>query len=157
MTSPSSHSKTAAMLKQLSLAFSQIPFNQMLGLQLDHIDTEHVTFNFTMKKELIGNFLHGILHGGVISSVLDMAGGMVVMAAAVQKHVDSPLEELAEIIGKTSTIDLQISYLRPGKGEMFIAKAWLVKSGNKIAFARMELRNQDDVLIATGNGTYLLN
>ncbi|TAK75214.1 MAG: thioesterase family protein [Gammaproteobacteria bacterium] len=144
-------------LEQLSRAFAEIPFNQMLGLQLNDLNTDHITFNFLMKKELIGNFLHGILHGGVISSVLDMAGGMVVMASIIQKHADSPLEELAALIGKTSTVDLQISYLRPGKGEIFIAKAWLVKSGNKIAFARMELCNQDNVLIATGTGTYLIN
>lgn len=148
--------KQTALLQQLSQTFTEIPFNQMLGLRLDHLDEEHVAMNFKMKKEFIGNFLQGILHGGVISSVLDMAGGMAAMASAVTKNMDKPLEELIEIIGRASTIDLQVSYLRPGRGELFIAKAWLTKSGNKISFARMELTNQDEVLIATGNGTYLV-
>lgn len=146
--------KQQAIVQQLSLAFTSIPFNRMLGLTLEKLDTDHVIMQFKMKEELIGNFLHGILHGGVISSVLDMAGGMVVMAAAVAKHSDATLEDLAAILGKCSTIDLQISYLRPGKGDTFIAKAWLIKSGNKISFTRMELFNQDETQIATASGTY---
>lgn len=145
-----------AMLQQLAGAFTSIPFNQMLGLKLDHIEASHVIMSFNMKRELIGNFLHGILHGGVISSVLDMAGGMVVMMSALHKHPDCSIEELVEIVGKCSTVDLQISFLRPGFGEQFIAKAWMVKSGNSISFTRMELHNQDDKLIATGSGTYLM-
>jgi uncharacterized protein (TIGR00369 family) len=144
-------------LQALSSAFMQVPFNRMLGLVLDHLDTESVIMNFQMKKDLVGNFLHGILHGGVISSVLDMAGGMATMANAVQHFPNYSPEDLVKVIGRTSTIDLQISYLRPGKGETFIAKAWVVKGGKKIVFARMELYNQDETLIATGNGTYLVS
>lgn len=144
------------LLQQLSLAFTEIPFNRMLGLRLDHLDENHVTMSFNMKQELIGNFLHGILHGGVISSVLDMAGGMVVMTHTVFRHADKSAQEIASILGKCSTIDLQISYLRPGKGDLFIAKAFLLKAGSKIAFTRMELFNQDETLIATASGTYSL-
>lgn len=143
-------------LQALATAFTTIPFNQLLGLHLDHLDLNHVTMTFNMKDELIGNFLHGILHGGVISSVLDMAGGMIVMATAIHKHPDAPIDELADIAGKCSTIDLQISYLRPGKGKQFTAKAYLIKSGKHVSFTRMELLNEEESVIATGNGTYLL-
>lgn len=146
-----------AMLQQLAAAVTDIPFNRMLGLKLDHIDDKHVTMSFSMKKELVGNFMHGILHGGVISSVLDMAGGMAVMAHAVYKNKDRSIPELVEIIAKCSTVDLQVSYLRPGRGELFHAKAWLIKSGSKISFTRMELLNESDSLIATSNGTYILS
>ena len=150
------NNKNQILLQQLSAAFVAIPFNQMLGLKLNHLDSNHVTMSFRMKEDLVGNFLLGILHGGVISSVLDMAGGMAVMSAAIHKNLDRSVEELIGVIGKTSTVDLQISYLRPGKGDLFVAKAWVVKSGRKISFSRMELFNQDETLIATGNGTYLL-
>jgi uncharacterized protein (TIGR00369 family) len=143
------------LLQQLTQAFSTIPFNRMLGLKLDQVDESHVTLNFAMKGELVGNFLQGILHGGVISSVLDMAGGMMVMSTAIYKNADKPRESLLEVIAKTSTVDLQISYLRPGRGQLFTAKAWLIKSGKKISFARMELSNEEDTLLATGTGTYL--
>lgn len=157
MTQHSESTIRPDMLEQLSRAFAAIPFNQMLGLTLDHLGVDQVVMGFEMKKELIGNFMHGILHGGVISSVLDMAGGMAAMAAAIPKHPDVQPNELAKIIGKCSTIDLQISYLRPGKGEKFSAKAWVIKNGNKICFARMELHNQSGSLIASGCGTYLFS
>lgn len=143
-----------ARLQQLSLAFAEIPFNRMLGLRLENIEPGHVTMSFNMKNDLIGNFLYGILHGGVISSVLDMAGGMVVMLEAVRKRPDASPEDLVTIIGKCSTVDLQISYLNPGKGERFMASAWLVKSGRTLSFSRMELHNQDSALIAMASGTY---
>lgn len=148
--------KFMTIIKQLTNAFTDIPFNQMLGLTLDEINESHVTMSFRMKPELIGNYLHGILHGGVISSVLDMAGGMVTMASAIHKKTDLATDELVKMISKTSTIDLQVSYLSPGRGEQFIAKAKSIKTGNKISFTRMKLFNQDQQLIATANGTYLL-
>lgn len=147
---------TLAALAQLSEAFTAIPFNQMIGLKLEHIDVDRVTMSFTMKEELIGNFLLGILHGGVISSVLDMAGGMAAMAGAIHKYHDRPQQELIEIIANCSTIDLQVCYLSPGKGDLFIAKASLLKSGHHITFTRMELYNQTETLLATANGTYLI-
>lgn len=148
--------KIEAVLQQLTVAFTTIPFNQMLGLKIDHIEDSAVTMSFSMKNDLIGNYLHGILHGGVISSVLDMAGGILAMATSAHKHANTSVEELTEAVGKCSTIDLQVSFIHPGKGDRFIAKASLIKGGNKIAFTRMELFNQDDKLIATGSGTYAL-
>lgn len=154
MIPPSSNAAQQIMREQLSLAFTQIPFNQMLGLKLGTAAPDHVILNFNMKPELIGNFLRGILHGGVISSVLDMAGGMVVMMKSIDRYSDRSVEDLINIVGKCSTVDLQISYLRPGRGDLFTAKAWLLKNGNKISFTRMELLNQQDALIATASGTY---
>lgn len=140
---------------KLLQGFAAIPFNRMLGLELVSLTATEATMRFKMKEELIGNFMHGILHGGVISSVLDMAGGIVIMATAAAKHHGSN-EHLADVLAKCSTIDLHVSYLRPGKGQEFIAKAWLSKSGSKISFTQMELTNEDNLLIATANGTYRL-
>lgn len=147
--------KPEIVFQHLSAAFTGIPFNQLLGLHLDHLDEKHASMSFNMKDELIGNFLQGILHGGVISSVLDMAGGILVMASAVHKHPDASLEDLQTILGKCSTIDLQVSFLRPGHGNTFTAKAWMQKTGSKIAFTRMELYNDKESLIATASGTYM--
>jgi uncharacterized protein (TIGR00369 family) len=143
-------------LQEFIQVFTAIPFNHMLGLKLDTIESDHIALSFTMKKELIGNFLQGILHGGVISSVLDMTGGVAAMVSAVQKHKEKNIEELKSILGKSSTINLHINYLSPGKGEHFIAKGWVLRSGNKICFTRMELHNQDGAMIASGSGTYLI-
>lgn len=145
------------MFQQISKVFAEIPFNRLLGLTLDTIESDHIAMSFSMKDELIGNYLHGILHGGVISSVLDMAGGVAIMVAAVLKRKGQSFEEIAAALGKASTINLHIDFIRPGKGETFIAKAYVVHSGNKISFARMELYNHESTLIANGTGTYLVS
>lgn len=143
-------------LQLLKSAFVTIPFNRMLGLKLDALDEKQVTMSFDMKNELIGNFMQGILHGGVISSVLDMAGGILIMAHTLGRQTDCSLEKIGEALAKCSTVDLQISYLSPGKGTHFHAKAALIKGGNKLSFTRMELFNNEDKLIAMANGTYMM-
>jgi acyl-coenzyme A thioesterase PaaI-like protein len=92
----------------------------------------------------------------VISSVLDMAGGAATMLAVIQKKSDQNFDELAKTLGKASTINLHVDFLQPGKGTHFIAKAWVLQSGNKITFTRMELFNHSDVLIAAGTGSYMV-
>ena len=47
-------------------------FNQVLGLKIVRMEAERVVGRIEMKPELIGNFVHGILHGGV-SVVLAVA------------------------------------------------------------------------------------
>lgn len=142
--------------EQFVEAIVQIPFNRLLGLKLDTINEKEVSMHFVMREDLIGNFLQGILHGGVISAVLDMAGGMIVMANAIAKHADKSLQEIASILGKCSTIDLQVSYLAPGRGEKFHAKAELIKSGSQLSFTRMSLYNDAETLIASASATYIL-
>lgn len=143
-------------LQELTQIFSEIPFNSMLGLNVDAIDEDKIIMSFHMKPELIGNFLHGILHGGVISSVIDMAGGVAAIASAVRKQEYKSMDEMKKILGKASTVNLHINYIYPGKGKHFSATASVLRSGNKVCFTRTELRNEDNQLIATGAGTYLL-
>jgi len=141
-------------LEHFARVFSEIPFNRILGLTLDAIEKDHILISFTMREELIGNYMHGILHGGVISSVLDMAGGAAAMITAIQKRRLDDLSQLISVLSKSSTINLNVDFLRPGKGEKFTTTAYVVHSGKSITFTRMELHNQEAELIATGTATY---
>jgi len=51
---------------------------------------------------------------------------------------------------KGGTIDLRIDYLRPGKGEHFIASGKILRVGKKVGVVQTELRNEQDELIAVG-------
>jgi len=136
--------------------FSEIPFNRTLNLTLDKIEEDYILMHFPMRESLIGNFVHGILHGGVISSALDMAGGAAAMIAYMKKHENTDFENLREKLGKAGTVNLHIDYLRPGKGKLFTTKAWILRLGNKIIVSEMELSNEEKVLIARATGTYLI-
>lgn len=136
--------------------FSQIPFNKLLGLTFHTVENDELVLRFPMQSQFVGNFFHGILHGGVISSALDMVGGGAALFAYAKKHAHLSIEELKEELGKTSTINLHIDFLHPGKGTEFFAKGKILRTGKKIIVVHVELRNETEVLIASGSGTYLI-
>lgn len=135
----------------------QIPFNKVLGLRPTKLSQDYCEFKMNMKDDLIGNFLQGILHGGAISTALDVTGGAMAMVAAWQrlKDRDVPSSERPKTLAKLGTIDMRVDFLQPGKGKEFIIGATLLRIGNKVAVTRMEFKNEKDDLIAVGTGTYL--
>lgn len=135
----------------------QIPFNKVLGLKPTKLSQDYCEFKMNMKDDLIGNFLQGILHGGAISTALDVTGGAMAMVAAWQRLKDQkvPSEERPKTLSKLGTIDMRVDFLHPGKGKEFTIGATLLRIGNKVAVTRMEFKNEEDTLIAVGTGTYL--
>ena len=134
----------------------QVPFNRLIGLRVETLRTDFVSIRFDMRQELIGNYIHGILHGGVISSVLDATGGLTAAVSILEKMQGRSVEQITDRIARVGTIDLRIDYLRPGRGKFFRAKSTIMRSGNKVAVTRMELFNNKDLLIAVGTGTYIV-
>ncbi|MBU1332661.1 MAG: thioesterase family protein [Gammaproteobacteria bacterium] len=146
---------TPELVDAVQAFFERIPFNRLLGIQIDTLSEQRVLMSLPMQDALIGNFVHGILHGGVISSLLDVAGGAMALIGAFERHQHlSPAERMARL-SKLGTIDLRVDYLRPGRGQRFIANAVLLRSGNKVAVVRSELHSDDGTLVAVGTGTYL--
>jgi uncharacterized protein (TIGR00369 family) len=78
------------------------------------------------------------------------------VSSALTRLGDIADAELAEKLGKMSTIDIRTDYLRPGRGQQFIATAQVIRSGNKVCVCRMELHNEQGIHIALGTGTYLV-
>lgn len=152
---PQAFSLDADLQQAVTAFFQRIPFNQFLGIEIDELSEEQVTMHLPMKPELIGNFVHSILHGGVISSLLDVCGGAMALIGAFANHQHLPAAERMSKLSKLGTIDLRIDYLRPGRGQRFIATAMPLRAGNKVAVIRMELHNDEGVLVAVGTGTYL--
>lgn len=133
-----------------------IPFNKLVGIVVDEVSTEEVVLRFAMKPDLVGNTFKGILHGGVTSTVLDVAGGLVAMINAIDRVFQSDPSLIQEKMSKIGTIDMRVDYLRPGYGNEFTARAKVIRHGKKIAVTRMELRNEQGEEIALGTATYLV-
>ena len=146
---------TAELQEAVRGFFERIPFNQSLGIQIGELTVDKVSMHLPMKPELIGNFVQGILHGGVISSLLDVTGGAMALIGAFERHQHLSASERMAKLAKLGTIDLRIDYLRPGRGQHFTAQAVLLRSGNKVAVVRSELHADDGTLVAVGTGTYL--
>ncbi len=150
--------KTVFTETELNLALNfmeQIPFNRLVGLKIHKMEHDEVVFKLNMRDELVGNWLQGILHGGVISTALDVAGGAVALVGAYARLQDLPKDEKLKTLSKLGTIDIRVDYLRPGKGKEFFASASILRIGSKVAVCRMEFKNEQDDLLAVGTGTYM--
>jgi uncharacterized protein (TIGR00369 family) len=134
----------------------KIPFNKVLGISVTDMSPDAVRVEFPMRDDLIGNFTMKSLHGGVISSVLDLTGGLMASTGVLNKMVGRPLDEIKARLTRVGTIDLRVDYLRPGRGKFFIASASIMRTGNKVAVTRIEFHNDENLLIAVGTGTYLV-
>jgi len=134
----------------------KIPFNKVLGLKIESLKMEDVRVKFEMKEEFIGNYVQGILHGGVISAVLDTTGGLTASLGVLHKMAGRTAEEIGKRLTTIGTIDLRIDYLRPGKGNYFVATGSIMRAGRRVSVTRMELHNDQGVLIAVGTGTYIV-
>lgn len=137
--------------------FEQIPFNRQIGLEMRELDMERLAISagFELRPELIGNIWKNILHGGVIATALDTVGGLTALVAAYQRLGDMSWEEKGQRLSKLGTVDMRVDYLKPGRGEAFVCHGSILRTGNKLVVARMELENDAGELIATGTATYL--
>jgi uncharacterized protein (TIGR00369 family) len=86
----------------------------------------------------------GMVHGGVVCTLLDTVVGCAT-------HTTLPAGT-----GYTS-VDLNVSYLRPIQaGQELRAVGTVVKPGSRITFAKGEVRDADDKLVATATSSLLI-
>ncbi|MGX5172576.1 thioesterase family protein [Aliikangiella sp. IMCC44653] len=148
--------KQEQLMSRLKEVFEdKIPFHQLIGFKFDLVSPLACQISFSQKPELIGNFIQGILHGGVTATALDVVGGAMAAAGMLSKNLAADEQEIKRKLAKIGTIDLRVDFVRPGRGEAFYAKARLLRSGNKVAVVRMELHSIDGTLVALGTGTYM--
>lgn len=135
----------------------RIAFNKLIGIKLESFRSEGVKASIRMKPELVGNFTHHRMHGGVTSACLDAAGGFAVMAAVMARHMDEPMGKRLERFGKLGTIDLRIDYLRPVQGDSFLITGEVLRLGSRVANTRMEFLSADGKLLSTGAAAYIVS
>jgi len=148
MTQKKSRESRALLQKVME---ENIAFNKLLGLKVESYEIEAPKVRFEMRPELVGNPSRQILHGGVISATLDVAGGFAIMLSIASEAPVTPAS-----FPNIGTIDLRVDYLRPGRGRHFIATARIVRKGSRIAVTHMELHSDTGELIATGSAAYVV-
>ena len=113
-------------------------FDEFLGFEYER--NENV-LNVTLRiKDLFVNSL-GVIHGGIISSLADVA---------MSNLIPTTNDGIQEIV----TVDLKTSFLRPAKAEYLLAKARIVKNGKTLLFAECEIYNDQEDLVAVSNGIF---
>jgi uncharacterized protein (TIGR00369 family) len=103
---------------------AQLPHARELGIELLAVDAGagRCSFRQPWRAELVGDPERQILHGGVITSLLDTLAA----AAAIARGV--PLQ---------ATLDLRVDYLRPATAQQdLIAEAECYRVTRHVAFVR---------------------
>ena len=84
----------------LKVMAQQVPFNRLLGIQGESASAGACVLVLPVRPEFVGDFRRPALHGGVVSSLIDTAGGVAAWSAL------GPEESV-------STVDLTVDYLEP--------------------------------------------
>ena len=134
----------------------RIRFNQVLGLKVLSLSPGDVRARLDMRADLVGHYLYGRLHGGVISASLDAIGGMALMVALGEKHNDETAEQVMHRFGRMGTIDLRVDFLRQGIGAHFVGHAEVTRLGGRIGSTQMRMLNDQGTLIATAAASFVI-
>ena len=108
------------------------PHAQALGLALDGLGPGRATMRAPYREDLIGDPDTGVMHGGVVTALLDHACGVAAFSGLGAKETPA-------------TLDLRIDYMRPAEpGHDIIAEAECIRAHGLIAFVRATAHDGDE-------------
>jgi len=125
----------------LEIINERVPFNRLLGIRGESVQPGRATLVMDVKPEHVGDTRRPALHGGVVSALIDTAGGAAAWSAL----------GVSEAV---STVDMTVDFLEPVTlAGPLRAEAELVRKGNKVCHVRVRV-TQDGLLVAEGRAVY---
>ncbi len=121
--------------------FNDNPFHQYLGLTLVEALPDHVRLRL-VKTQTTPTGIAGSVNGGVVATMVDMAG-----VAAVFSNLD-------EGSIPAGTADLNVTYLRQAQGAWIEARAEVIKRGRQLCTVEVSIINEDGQISARGRVLY---
>ena len=121
--------------------FDDEPFHQYLGLQLAEYKPDYSRLRLT-KTATTPTGIGGSVNGGVIATMIDMAG------------VTAVFTQMREGSLPAGTADLQVTYLRQAHGDWIDAEAVVIKRGRQLCTIEVSVINDSGDLCARGRVLY---
>jgi uncharacterized protein (TIGR00369 family) len=122
--------------------FIKQPFDQFLELKYERINDQKIKVTLPVKPLFLNSL--GVVHGGIISSLADVA-----MCNVYSEVNESGVQQIV-------TIDLKTSFLSPAKGDFLIAEAFYVKQGKTIIHGDCHIYNDQEKMVAKSSGIFYL-
>ncbi len=117
-----------------------VPYWQTLGLELKEVEPGHAVFVAQVRPQLTQN---GVLHGGVLASIADSA---CAVAAISRVYPES----------YATTINLQVSYLKPVLEGQFRAVGKCLKAGRNVLFSEAAIYDEKDTLVCRASSQLMV-
>ncbi len=122
--------------EELMLACS-VGFIDYIGIKLTSLEEGHAEGEIEIQPHHLNP--GGGLHGGLLFSIADTIGGFATRTLDVLP----------------TTLSSNMNFLRPTKGtRVLTAKADVIKRGKNISVVRIDLFNENGVLVASGASNY---
>ena len=121
-----------------------IPFNRFLGMRATELEPGLARIEIPFRDDFVGDPSRPAIHGGLLSTLADTAGGMAVWSS------------LSDPAARVSTIDLRVDYLLPGRLETVAGEARVLRVGSSVGVADIRLYHpaEPERTIATAKGVY---
>lgn len=124
---------------------SGLPHSRELGMRIHRTGDGEALLSVPYHPDLVGDPETGVLHGGVITALLDTASGAAVMAVRGK-------------LRSAATLDLRIDYMRPATvGQTVYARAECYRMTRSIGFTRaVAYHETPDDPIAAAAGAFMI-
>lgn len=139
----SDQSEIAPQIAQLLKMWPDIGFQKLLGIEVLEASQQRAVVRLPHRMDLCGG--GNALHGGVISSMLDLTGAL----AAWSGH------DVARGM-KASTVTLTVNFVGAAMGTAIVATGEVRRRGKELIFCDVEIVEDNDArrLVATGSMIY---
>jgi uncharacterized protein (TIGR00369 family) len=117
------------------------PFLALLGTELEEWSDGHVRVGLELRPELLNR--SGVVHGGVLATLLDHAGGLSGLHCTVTGNRRYGM-----------TISLTTHFLRQSRAGRLTAIGHRISSGRKIFYARSEVMTEAGEVLAAGSSVH---
>ena len=117
------------------------PFNTYLGVHLEAMTGGTAVAILDLGPHHLNN--RGVVHGGVLSALLDTAMGAAVVSAI-------PKEAWC------ATTSLSVQYLEGARSGRLTCNGQVIRKGRRVAFASGEIHDEGGRLVATAQGSWHL-
>ena len=115
------------------------PFMKHLGMEFERFEKGDVLIRLPIKNELLN--ANGVLHGGVISTLLDHISGVTIRSTRE---------------ARVATISLTTQFIAPVKGGILYASAALINHGNRIQNVEAKVTNEKGEIVGTALVTFAI-
>ena len=124
--------------------FAQQPVMNLIGARLASVEPGVVEIELPFRADLTQQ--DGFIHAGVITTVADSAAGYAAYS-------------LMPTGSRVLSIEFKVNLLRPARGELFVARAEVIKAGRTLTVVRADVfatgASSEKELVATMQGTMM--